>query len=126
MLFSSESPIEPADREFTSATNLQQAIEEATSSPDSLHEPLHRLLQDCNWQVLLNEAVELVVHCPNSKTRTQIINQLLDLSILLNKLYGATKIRILSSSYPLTTTTDRVMHYYRFAQYCGHPESKDG
>lgn len=126
MLFPSESPFEPVDRAFIPATHPQQTVEEITPLPGSAHETLHQFLQGCSWQVHVTDIAELVAHCPDSRTRTQLINQLLDLSILLDTLYGATRIRILGSSYPLETTTDRVMGYYRLAQYCGHPEDSEG
>lgn len=111
--------LEPADHDSTTIATFQSDITEINPLAGSAHAALYSLLQGCSWQILvLNEAVELVIHCPNRTVRAQIVNQLLDLAILLDTLHGLTTIRVLGSTYPLAATTDQVMQYYRLTQYC--------
>jgi hypothetical protein len=109
----SESFLEQTNHDLGFTREFEQAIAKVLS-PTASTQSLQNLLQACQWGISSSEEIELIIYCPDSEIRTQIVSQLLEVAILLKMLFGSAKIKVLGSHYPLETTTDQITRYYRY------------
>lgn len=97
------------------ARQFQQTATRYQQFSDSWSDSLKTWFAFCEWQIVpWGQGVELIIHCPSSNIRTQLLQNLLPIATRLKSLFGHSQIQIWGDCYPFVTTTEQVIQYHLY------------